>query len=97
MTDQGISPWYVVEAVDHRYRDITVGNVLLDAMKQKLEHSSLNKGKPKAAPQTIVAKMPNRLTVLNKVDLTRTIPQNSYEKQLEKYQELFKTVYHRRI
>ena len=31
-TSTGEAPWYVVEGADERYRNLTVGKILLDAM-----------------------------------------------------------------
>ena len=36
MTDQGECAWHLVEAADRRYRDLTVGRVLLEALEQRL-------------------------------------------------------------
>ena len=35
-TDRGLSPWYLIEAEDRRYRDLTVGTTLLQAIKRRL-------------------------------------------------------------
>ena len=37
-TDRGIAPWYLIEAADHRYRDLTVGRTLLHAIRSRLNH-----------------------------------------------------------
>ena len=38
-TDRGISPWYLIEAGDTRYRDLTMGKTLLHAIKQRLSEA----------------------------------------------------------
>jgi AMP-polyphosphate phosphotransferase len=86
-TDQGVSPWYVVEATDRRYRDITVGNILLEAMKQKIEQ--VKKDSAPVKVKSAAVKLPSKLTVLDGVDLKRTLSPRTYEKQLKKYQEQF--------
>ena len=35
-TDIGTAPWYIIEATDARYRDLTVGTTLLEAVRQRL-------------------------------------------------------------
>ena len=85
MTDKGSSPWYVIEATDRRYRDITVGNILLEALQQKIAQS----GKPVTHKPLPTVKTPNGLTVLNGVDLERTVTPKTYDKQLEKLQKQF--------
>jgi polyphosphate:AMP phosphotransferase len=37
MTDTGHCPWVVIEATDRRYRDLTVGRTLLQAMRERLQ------------------------------------------------------------
>lgn len=86
ITDQGVSPWYVIEATDRRYRDITVGNILYESIKAKIEQLKKTAA-PKKTQDITHIKMPNDLTVLNGVDLTRTMDPKAYDKQLEKYQQ----------
>ncbi len=35
-TSTGAAPWYVVEGTDDRYRNLTVGKILLDAMQRTI-------------------------------------------------------------
>lgn len=91
MTDQGVSPWHVIEATDRRYRDITVGRILLDSLEKKLKQQeksgTANPGK-KAAPKKLES---NDISILDRVDVDKTIPKKDYNKQLKKYQrELYK-------
>jgi polyphosphate:AMP phosphotransferase len=83
MTDQGIAPWHLVEAVDKRYRDITVGRILLNAIEKRLERKNQTvktvdvvMDKPEAGSKTI----------LDHVDLTKTVSKEEYQEKLEKYQ-----------
>ena len=39
-TDSGSAPWHVIEATDRRYREFTVGTILLEAIKQKLKETA---------------------------------------------------------
>ena len=46
-TSNANAPWTVVEGVDPRYRSLTVGKMLLEAMKKRLEKTQLQ-GAPRA-------------------------------------------------
>ena len=97
MTDQGIAPWHLVEAVDNRYRDITVGRVLLNAIEKRLEIKAQLTSSIRT--EAIVTKKPgaNAMTVLDQVDLTQTISKKDYSEKLEKYQrKLYKLAWQAR-
>ena len=82
MTDQGESCWHLVEATDRRYRDLTVGRVLLEALEQRLAA-----GEPPRPPDLPAHDgMQLETTVLDHVDLGQTITGKGYDKALKKYQ-----------
>jgi len=89
VTDQGITPWYLVEATDRHYRDTTVGKVLLEAINLKLAQVQTSNSSAQKKTRAPVPKMPNGMTVLDGIDLNSTLTQKSYEKRLEKYQQQF--------
>jgi len=89
VTDQGLSPWHIVEATDRRYRDITVGKILLDTLQARLnEYNDSKIISPAEQPARINAKS-NGLTVLDAVDINKTVTDKAYSKQLNKYQQAF--------
>ena len=81
-TNTAYAPWFVVEGADARYRYLTAGKVLLEAMRKRLDRKAA-KQEPEAAP--LVPVMDN-LKLLRSLDLTQKIAPKAYEKQLEKYQ-----------
>jgi AMP-polyphosphate phosphotransferase len=86
LTDQGVSPWHMVEATDRRYRDIMVGRILLETLEKKLKEFEAAKKKRrtrKVASQPLKAE---QLTVLDSIDLKKTISDKDYKQQLKKYQ-----------
>ncbi|HKK16187.1 MAG TPA: polyphosphate:AMP phosphotransferase, partial [Gammaproteobacteria bacterium] len=86
MTDLGVSPWHVVEATDRRYRDITVGRILLDALEKKLKQHEKS-GTRSSAKKTSPKKLnPDEISILDHVDINKTISKKDYNKQLKKYQ-----------
>lgn len=78
------APWIVVEGTDARYRAITVGKTLLEAMRQRLKAA---KAAPAAAPQAAAILRPvDRLNALRRIDLSASIDKARYERKVEKYQ-----------
>ena len=78
------APWIVVEGSDAKYRAVTVGKTLLEAMRQRLKAA-------KAPAQAATAAAPiirpvDRLNVLKRMDLSATVDKARYEKKIEKYQ-----------
>jgi polyphosphate:AMP phosphotransferase len=86
-TDRGISPWYLVEATDRRYRDMTVGRTLLNTIRQRLE-------KPDVADAQIASHSPSlpdsnsaQVTVLDLVALDQALNAKTYKAELNNLQE----------
>lgn len=78
MTDTAESPWRIVEATDARYRDLTVGRIVLEVL-ESLE--------PRAIPPAVKRPSSKReANVLDRVDLSKTISPKKYERDLEKLQ-----------
>ena len=86
VTDTGPSPWYVIEATDRRYRDLTVGRTLLLAMERRLEARPDPHEPAGTRPPPPPLSAESARTVLDTVDLGRTISSKSYEKQLTRHQ-----------
>ncbi|MCP5145513.1 MAG: polyphosphate:AMP phosphotransferase [Gammaproteobacteria bacterium] len=87
LTDQGESPWHIIEATDDRYRDITTGITVLNAMQEKLD--ALRAPTPPSegtAIETTYPGEPDPLTVLDRVDLTQKLEDTEYRKELERAQ-----------
>ena len=49
-TDSGHAPWHLIEAADRRYRELTAGQILLQAIEAKLRVLKQPKPAPAAAP-----------------------------------------------
>ncbi len=83
-TSAGHAPWIVVEASDEKYRNVTVGRTILNAVKARLE----NDVKPEsAAPAAAGLKDDiDGINVLKALDYTQTLEKKAYREQLERYQ-----------
>ena len=81
-TDSAAAPWQVVEAGDDRYRDLTVGQIVLTALRAALKQK-LARGPKVTAKRTPVTA---GVTVLDRVDLSQALAEADYARKLEKYQ-----------
>lgn len=85
-TDRGSAPWYLIEAGDRRYRDLTVGKTLLHAIRSRLaETGSDDTGVPPAGPE-LPATDSAQITLLDQLDLSLTLPREDYKSELKRLQ-----------
>src|SRR5205814_4744412 len=81
------APWYVVEGADERYRNLTVGKILLDAMQPLVKARGTNKKAPLKHP---VAPTPpsvlDNVKLIRDLDLSKKVSHDDYKRELEKYQ-----------
>lgn len=82
ITNTAAAPWVVVEGADDYYRSMTVGQVLLKAMQNKLTHVE-----PPRVPMPPMVRVDlDGRNVLSELDLTLALPDKSYKDQLAKWQ-----------
>ncbi|TAN47407.1 MAG: polyphosphate:AMP phosphotransferase [Methylococcaceae bacterium] len=81
-TSTAEAPWLVVEGNDPRYRSLTVGKSLLQALRAFLD----NKTPPRHPLAPPLAPAIDSLHLLKTLDLSLALPKKTYEKELEKYQ-----------
>jgi polyphosphate:AMP phosphotransferase len=84
-TSTGEAPWIVIDGYDHRYRTLTVGQILLEAVRRRLDQPATS-ALVTAAP--VVPQVDNVRLVRN-LDLSQRLEKDEYRKALEKYQERF--------
>lgn len=82
-TSTAVAPWTIVEGYDPRYRSLTVGKIILDAIQKRLKDAE-----KKPAAITAPPPMPSidKLNVLKTLDLKQKLDKKKYETELEKYQ-----------
>jgi polyphosphate:AMP phosphotransferase len=79
-TSTGDAPWFVVEATDPRYRNVTVAQHLIDSIRRRLDA-------PKdQSPAEPMAPMDNPHTILDTLDLSNKVPKEDYRGKLERLQ-----------
>lgn len=81
-TSTAYAPWIVVEGSDPNYRYLTVGRVVLDAMKKRLAGKRIATSRAAALPEPAV----DGRTLLSSVDYSGKLAHKEYAKRLEKYQ-----------
>jgi polyphosphate:AMP phosphotransferase len=97
-TSLGHAPWIVVEGVDARYRNLTVGTSLLHALRDGLAAGAPVAETPTRRRPAVGAPDVDRKTVLTTLDLTRRLSDRAYEPQLEAWQgRLARAVRHKRF
>lgn len=80
-TDVGHSPWHIVEAVNGRFRDARVGEILIERINQRLDQPAPSSGRVTQASPAMLK--PGDTTVLSAVPLDRTISDKAYRKRLD--------------
>jgi len=90
-TSTASAPWTVIEAADRRYRELAVGETLVQALAGRLAAPT-----PSTSPAATTAKTtprsPPRITgknVLDTVDLSARVDKDEYERVLPKLQQTF--------
>ncbi len=82
-TSTAQAPWIIVEGFDARYRSLTVGNVILDALRKRIDQPA-----PKATQDHAPLPLPpiDQLDILKTLDLSQKIAKKPFQLELEKYQ-----------
>ena len=82
-TSTGDAPWTVIEGTDARYRSLTVGKLLLAALRERLDRKAPKNPAVRAErPQTPI----DQRDVLGSLILTKSLPKEKYDWQLEEWQ-----------
>jgi polyphosphate:AMP phosphotransferase len=94
-TSTGYAPWYVVEGVDERYRYLTVGKILLEALRGALTRKDDG---PKHAITPIAPSVVDNVKLIRDLDLSKRLGEKEYDRALEKHQgRLAKLARHKRF
>ena len=83
-TDSSHSPWQLIEAQDRHYRDITAGELVLQAM---LSHANGQACEAAPLKQSTTALSQPQPTVQDNVDLSLQLKRKTYKTRLNKYQQ----------
>ena len=84
LTSTGHAPWIVVEGTDARYRYLTVGRVLLEALRKRVAMKPRDRTAPsRAAP---IVRPIDQVDLLRRLDLSKKYSDKQYGKLLENWQ-----------
>jgi len=78
------APWIAVEGADPRYRYLTVGTTLLEAMRKRLDAPA--DSRPPVSRSAPIVRPIDRRDVLNQLDLSRTLTDREYKTELLTWQ-----------
>lgn len=82
MTSTGGAPWYVVESTDEEYRELSVGQIVHDAIAKRLADPVQNAvvhAPPLAQPM-------DGKHLLNALDLSKSLDKSAYDVELDQWQ-----------
>ena len=82
-TSIGVAPWHVVEGADERYRYLTVGKILLDALRTTLAPRPAT---PKHATVPPAPSVIDNVKLIRDLDLSKKVPVKDYDREVEKHQ-----------
>ena len=86
-TSTAYAPWTIVEANDKHYRRIKIFKTLADAMQSALNAKAEAQKPVKTARASVtVPALKEMQTILDRVDLTKSLTVKKYEEEVEKYQ-----------
>jgi polyphosphate:AMP phosphotransferase len=77
------APWVVVESFDAKYRNLTVGKHIQQAIRDRLDEKPAQTGTLNAPPLKVAIDSTN---LLSQLDLTKHLEDEEYDKKLERYQ-----------
>jgi len=83
-TDIGHAPWHVIEATNARYRDLRVGEILIDRLNARIGSPAPSSGRV-TTPSPALTKV-GAAGVLSSVPLDAALSQNRYRRTLREYQ-----------
>ena len=92
-TDTAYAPWTIVESHDWRFANAKIFRTVINAMENKIQQIKNKTAERKTAVQKSV-KTENISSILDKVDLSVSIPREEYDKTLEKYQNRIREIEH---
>ncbi|MHB8090337.1 MAG: polyphosphate:AMP phosphotransferase [Syntrophales bacterium] len=88
-TSTAEAPWIVVEGLDHNYRTLTVGRLLLQAIRERLDDEPVKRLPDKIPP---IPPQIDGKDVLTALPTARAISKGKYEKELESWQGRLNTL-----
>jgi polyphosphate:AMP phosphotransferase len=83
-TSTAEAPWTIVEGYDANYRDLTVGKVILEAVRKRLDDSGIQTTADHAPPPPLPSI--DQIDIVKTLDLSQKLDKKKFKAELEKYQ-----------
>jgi polyphosphate:AMP phosphotransferase len=83
-TSTAEAPWILVEGYDARYRSLTLGKMILDAIRKRLDEVNGKKATQISAPPPLPSI--DSVNILKMLDLSQKLDKKKFEAELGKYQ-----------
>jgi polyphosphate:AMP phosphotransferase len=83
VTSTGEVPWTIIEGADARYRGLTVGQLILDRLCARLAQVEAELPADEEAAASTTPVIGKEVTLLNSLDLSRTLQADDYKQELE--------------
>jgi polyphosphate:AMP phosphotransferase len=84
-TSTAEAPWIIVEGYDQRYRSLTMGKVILETIRKRLDDEGKKKKVVQPSAPPLLPSIDD-LHILKTLDLAQKLDKKQYESDLEKYQ-----------
>ncbi len=95
-TTSPAGPWNIIDGYDQNYREVTIGRMVHDAIRQHLEQFKTEKHETPAIPAPgITDLLPNPRTVLSQLDTTLAVDKGEYSIRLEELQGRLNVLFRR--
>ena len=83
-TSTAEAPWIIIEGADARYRSLTVGKIILEALRKRLNEEGQQAPTESHVPPLLPSI--DNLHILKSLDLNQKLDKKKFESSLEKYQ-----------
>jgi len=85
-TSTGDAPWIIVEATDVHYRNLTVGQHILERISARLQNQPEAQVPQPHLKPIVAPEIGEQVSVLGNLDMGKALPKDKYKRQLAKYQ-----------
>ncbi len=86
LTDGGPCPWHIIEAENRRYRDLTVGTTLRDAIRTRLHSRAPDSACSPQGDGADIDAAVTSVTILDRLSLESTLTAHDYRRELKAHQ-----------
>jgi polyphosphate:AMP phosphotransferase len=97
-TDTAHAPWTIVESHDKRFAAVKIFTSVIEAIEKKIEELSGNKAaameKGKEAEGQVNHPEELNTSILDRIDLTKTLSEKEYNAKLDRYQKKIREIEH---